>query len=61
VDLKDLDAMAATAQQFQTTLSFRYPGASPATLHAIAKGTGGRFDVRVRDAAELDLVAEHLL
>ena len=61
VDLKDLDAMAATVQQFQTTLSFRYQGEPPQTLCAIARGTGGHFDVRVRDAAELELVAEHLL
>jgi hypothetical protein len=61
VDLKDLDAMTASAQQFQTTLSFRYSGEAPETLQSIARSTGGRFDVRVRDAAELDLVAEYLL
>ena len=53
--------MAAIAQQFQTTLSFRYSGETPEALHSIAKSTGGRFDIRVRNAAELDLVAEHLL
>jgi len=61
VDLKDLDAMAATAQQFQTTLSFRLTGAAPEALRAISRSTGGRFDVRVHDAAGLELAAEYLL
>lgn len=60
-NIKDLDEMAATALQFQTTLSFGYGGEASETLQAIARGTGGRFDVRVRDAAELDLVTEQLL
>ena len=53
--------MAATAQQFQTTLSFRLTGAAPEALRAISRSTGGRCDVRVHDAAGLELAAESLL
>jgi hypothetical protein len=58
---KDLDAMAATAQHFQITLSFRYRGEPGETVRAIAKAMAGRLNYRVRNAAEAEFVAEHLL
>ena len=58
---KDLDEMAATAQLFQITLSFRYRGEPAETVRAIAKATAGRLNYRVRNAAEAEFVAEHLL
>src|ERR1035437_1263930 len=58
---KDLDAMAATAQHFQITLSFRYRGEPAETVRAIAKAMAGRLNYRVRNAAEAEFVAEHLL
>ena len=58
---KDLDEMAATANQFQVTLSFRYGGEPAETVRTIAKAMAGRLDYRVRDAAEAKFVAEQLL
>ena len=58
---KDLDEMAATARYFQITLSFRYRGEPGETVRAIAKAMAGRLDYRVRNAAEAEFVAEHLL
>ena len=58
---KDLDEMAATAQLFQITLSFRYCGEPAETVRAIAKAMAGRLNYRVRNAAEAEFVAEHLL
>jgi hypothetical protein len=58
---KELDEMAAIAQHFQITLSFRYRGEPAETVRAIAKATGGRLDYRVRDAGEAEIVAEQLL
>ena len=58
---KDLDEMAATARYFQITLSFRYRGEPGETVRAIAKAMEGRLDYRVRNAAEAEFVAEHLL
>jgi hypothetical protein len=57
----DLDEMAATARHFQITLSFRYHGEPGETVRAIAKTMAGRLDYRVRNAAEAEFVAEHLL
>jgi hypothetical protein len=57
----DLDEMAATARYFQITLSFRYRGEPGETVRAIAKAMAGRLDYRVRNAAEAEFVAEHLL
>ncbi len=53
--------MAATAQQFQITLSFPYRGEPAQTVRAIAKATGGKLNYRVRNAAEVEFVAEDLL
>jgi hypothetical protein len=53
--------MAAIAQHFQITLSFRHRGEPAETVRAIAKVTGGRLDYRVRDAGEAAFVAEQLL
>ena len=61
VAAQDLDEMAATAQQFQVTLSFRYRGEPAEAVRAIAKATAGRLNYRVRNAAEAEFVAEHLL
>ena len=61
VDEKDLDAMAAIAQHFQITLSFRYRGEPAESVRAIAKAMAGRLDYRVRNPAEAEFVAEHLL
>jgi threonine dehydrogenase-like Zn-dependent dehydrogenase len=58
---KDLDEMAATAQHFQITLSFRYRAEPAETVRAIAKAMAGRLNYRVRNAAEAEFVAEHLL
>jgi hypothetical protein len=58
---KDLDEMAAIAQHFQITLSFHYRGEPGETVRATAKAMAGRLDYRVRDAAEAEFVAEHLL
>ncbi|MCX6628832.1 MAG: hypothetical protein NTW28_14520 [Candidatus Solibacter sp.] len=58
---KDLDEMAATAQHFQITLSFRYRGEPAETVRAIAKAMAGRLNYRVSNAAEAEVVAEHLL
>src|ERR1019366_4025518 len=57
----DLDEMAATAQHFQITLTFRYRGEPAETVRAIAKVMSGRLNYRVRNAAEAEFVAEHLL
>ena len=57
----DLDEMAAIAQHFQVTLSFRYRGEPAETVRAIAKATAGRLNYQVRNAAEAEFVAEHLL
>jgi hypothetical protein len=58
---KDLDEMAAIAQHFQITLSFRYRGEPAATVRTIAKAMAFRLNYRVRNAAEAEFVAEHLL
>jgi hypothetical protein len=58
---EDLDALAATAQHFQITLSFHYRGESAETVRAVAKAMAGRLNYRVRNAAEAEFVAEHLL
>ena len=58
---EDLDQMAAIAQFFQITLSFRYRGEPAETVRAIAKATAGRLNYQVRNAAEAEFVAEHLL
>jgi hypothetical protein len=58
---EDLDLMAATAQFFQITLTFRYRGEPAETVRAIAKATAGRLNYRVCNAAEAEFVAEHLL
>jgi hypothetical protein len=58
---KELDKMAATANHFQFTLSFRYGGEPAETVRTIAKAMAGRLDYRVRDAAEAKFVAEQLL
>jgi hypothetical protein len=57
----DLDELAAIAQHFQITLSFRYRGEPPEAVRTIAKTMSGRLDYRVRDAAEAEFVAEQLL
>ena len=61
VAAQHLDEMAATAQQFQVTLSFHYLGESAADVRAIAKAVAGRLNYRVRNAAEAEFVAEALL
>jgi hypothetical protein len=61
VAVQNLDEMAATAQQFQVTLSFPYLGEPAGTVRAAAKATGGRINYRVRNAAEAEFVAESLL
>ena len=53
--------MAAIAQLFQVTLSFRYRGEPAETVRAIAKSTAGRINYHVRDAPEAEFVSEHLL
>jgi hypothetical protein len=58
---KELDEMAAIAQHFQITLSFRYRGEPAATVRSIAKSMVGRLDYRVYDAVEAAFVAEQLL
>jgi hypothetical protein len=58
---QDLDQMAAAAQFFQITLTFRYRGEPAETVRAIAKATAGRLNYQVRTAAEAEFVAEHLL
>ena len=58
---RDLDEMAATARYFQVTLSFRYRGEPADTVRAVARAMAGRLDYRVRNAAEAEFVAEHLL
>jgi hypothetical protein len=58
---EDLDRMAAAAQFFQITLTFRYRGEPAETVRAIAKAMAGRLNYRVRNAAEAEFVAEHLL
>lgn len=57
----DLDNLAATAQHFQITLTFRYRGEPAETVRAIAKATAGRLNYRVCNAAEAEFVAENLL
>jgi hypothetical protein len=61
VAAQHLDEMAATAQQFQVTLSFPYRGEPAETVRATAKITGGRINYRVRNAAEAEFVAESLI
>jgi len=61
VAAQHLDEMAATAQQFQVTLSFPYRGESANDVRAIAKAAAGRLNYRVRSAAEAEFVAESLL
>jgi hypothetical protein len=56
-----LDQMAAVAQLFQITLTFRYRGEPAGTVRAIAKATAGRLNYHVRNAAEAEFIAEHLL
>jgi hypothetical protein len=58
---EDLDRMAAVAQFFQVTLTFRYLGEPAETVRAIAKATAGRLNYHVRNAAEAEFAAEHLL
>jgi hypothetical protein len=58
---EDLDRMAAAAQFFQITLTFRYRGEPAETVRSIAKAMAGRLNYRVRNAAEAEFVAEHLL
>jgi len=58
---EEFDEMAATANHFQVTLSFRYGGEPAETVRTIAKAMAGRLDYRVRDAAEAKFVAEQLL
>jgi hypothetical protein len=58
---EDLDEMAAIAQHFQITLSFRYRGEPAETVRAVSKAMSGRLNYRVRNAAEAEFVAEHLL
>jgi hypothetical protein len=53
--------MAATAQHFQITLSFRYSREPAETIRSIAKVMAGRLNYRVRNAAEAEFVAEHLV
>lgn len=57
----DLEEMAATAQHFQITLSFRYRREPAETVRGIAKVMAGRLNYRVRNAAEAEFVAEHLV
>jgi hypothetical protein len=57
----DLDEMATIAQHFQITLSFRYRGEPAETVRAVAKAMAGRLNYRVRNAAEAEFAAEHLL
>jgi hypothetical protein len=57
----DLDELAATARYFQVTLSFRYRGEPAETVRTVARAMAGRLNYRVRNAAEADFVAEHLL
>jgi hypothetical protein len=57
----DLEELAAIARHFQITLSFHYRGESAETVRGIAKATASRLNYRVRNAAEADFVAEHLL
>ena len=61
VAAQDLEEMAAIARYFQITLSFRYRGEPAETVRAIAKAMSGRLNYRVRNAAEAEFVAEHLL
>jgi hypothetical protein len=58
---KELDEMAAIANQFHVKLGFRYSGEPAETVRSIAKATAGRLDFRVSDAAEAKFVAEQLL
>jgi hypothetical protein len=61
VAAQDFDEMAAIAQHFQITLSFRYRGEPGETVRAIARAMASRLNYRVRNAAEAEFVAEHLL
>ncbi len=61
VAAQNLDQMAATAQQFQITLSFSYCGEPAQSVRETAKATGGKLNYRVRNAAEVEFVAEALL
>jgi hypothetical protein len=58
---EDLDALAATAQHFQVTLSFRYRGEPTETVRAIGRAMAGRLNYRVRSAEEAEFVVEELL
>jgi hypothetical protein len=58
---EDLEQMAAIARFFQITLTFHYRGEPAETVRAVAKATAGRLNYRVRNAAEAEFVAEHLL
>jgi len=57
----DLDEMAAVAQQYQITLSFRYGGETAEAVRAVGRAMGGRLDYRVSSAADAQFVAECLL
>ena len=57
----DLDALAAAAQHFQVTLSFRYRGEPAETVRAIGRAMAGRLNYRVRSAEDAEFVAAELL